>query len=148
LERRRILAGSLVAHGRNSGENRARSFSNTPESKKSSLGLYLTEEAYNGRHGYFLRLIGLENGINDNARRRVTVVHGADYVSEGFIARHGRIGRSWGCPALPIEKHRAIIEIIKDGTALFIHSKDRTLLGTSRYFDYEQAMNLLPSLPT
>lgn len=116
-----ILFQSLVAHGRNSGSEFAKHFSNKPESYQSSLGFYATAETYTGKHGYSLRLDGLENGINHKARERAIVIHGADYVSETFIQQNGRLGRSFGCPSLPMENYREIIDLIKNKSCLFIY---------------------------
>ena len=116
-----ILCNSLVAHGRNTGDEYANSFSNAPESYKSSLGFYVTGEVYNGKHGKSLKLDGLEKGINDNARERAVVVHGADYVSDSFIRNNKRLGRSLGCPAVPLEITDELIRTIKDKSCLFIY---------------------------
>ena len=121
LATNQILFQSLVAHGRNTGEEFANNFSNAPESFKSSLGFYVTGEVYNGKHGISLKLDGLEKGINDFARKRAVVVHGADYVSESFIKQHNRLGRSQGCPAVPIEFASEIISMIKDQSCLYIY---------------------------
>jgi len=116
-----VLYNSLVAHGRNTGEEFANAFSNAGSSFKSSLGFYATGEVYQGKHGLSLRLDGLERGINDNARSRAVVIHGADYVSESFIKSQGRLGRSQGCPALPVGITKEIINVIKDKSCLFIY---------------------------
>jgi hypothetical protein len=116
-----ILFHSLVAHGRNTGEEFANSFSNIDSSFKSSLGFYATGEIYQGKHGASLKLDGLEKGINDHARARGVVVHGATYVSEDFIKNNKRLGRSQGCPALPVELTQDIIAIIKNKSCLFIY---------------------------
>nr|WP_199000054.1 murein L,D-transpeptidase catalytic domain family protein [Flavobacterium sp. ASV13] len=123
-----ILFNSLVAHGRNTGEEFASAFSNTNSSFKSSLGFYATGEIYQGKHGASLRLDGLERGYNDNARERGVVMHGADYVSESFIRLHKRLGRSQGCPALPVELTDEIIETIKDKSCLYIYHPSRTFM--------------------
>ncbi len=115
---------TYVAHGKFSGENETTSYSNLPQSKMSSLGFYKTAETYLGKHGYSLRLDGLEKGINDKARERAIVMHGANYVSSSFIETHGRLGRSWGCPAVPEELSKPIIDYIKEGYALFIYDRD------------------------
>ena len=116
-----ILYNSLVAHGRNTGEEFANNFSNVAESFKSSLGFYATGEIYNGKHGKSLKLDGLEKGINDNARNRGIVMHAADYVSDFFIKAHKRLGRSQGCPALPKEITTEIISKIGGKSCLFIY---------------------------
>ena len=121
LKKNSIIFQSLVAHGRNSGNEFAATFSNKPESYKSSLGFYLTGETYYGKHGYSLRLDGLDKGVNNNARDRAIVVHGADYVSESFIKQNGRLGRSLGCLALSQELTKEVIDTIKNKSCLFIY---------------------------
>lgn len=124
LKNRKLLFHSLVSHGRNSGEKYARSFSNRHGSFQSSLGFYVTENTYYGSNGFSLRLEGLEKGINDQAKPRAIVIHGADYASNQVISSTGRLGRSYGCPALPREINRPLINTIKDGTLLYIHADD------------------------
>lgn len=119
-----LLFHNLVAHGRNSGELYARRFSNVPGSYTSSLGFYLTGDIYYGRHGLSLYLDGLEYGINHKARERAIVIHAADYVTPGFVRQHGRLGRSHGCPALPPNLNKDIINTIKGGSCLFIFGDD------------------------
>ncbi|MBN1117116.1 MAG: murein L,D-transpeptidase catalytic domain family protein [Bacteroidales bacterium] len=121
IKNRKLIYKSLVAHGQNSGLNIAEDFSNKQQSHKSSLGLYLTSNTYSGKHGYSLRLKGLEEGINNNAWKRAIVVHGAEYVSHEFIQKNGRLGRSFGCPALPTKATEQIINLIKEGTCLYIY---------------------------
>ncbi len=128
-----ILGNELVAHGRNSGGDRATRFSNRSGSKRSSLGLFRAAEPYYGRHGYSLRLDGLEAGFNDRARKRAIVIHGAAYVSDAFVAEHGRLGRSWGCPALPIGANRAIIDRLENGNAVFAYYPDPDWLSQSEF---------------
>jgi hypothetical protein len=131
LKNQKLLYHTLVAHGKNTGANVATSFSNKKGSNQSSLGLYRTAESYHGKHGYSLRLDGLEKGFNDNARSRAVVIHSAWYVSENFIKKHGRLGRSFGCPALPADQSREIIDLIKDGTCLYIYASDENYLKNS-----------------
>jgi hypothetical protein len=133
IRNKKLLFKCLVAHGRNSGEKYAEYFSNESESLKSCLGFFLTAETYNGKHGYSLRLDGLEKNINDNARAREIVIHGADYVSEQFIEKYGRLGRSWGCPALPPELTKVIIDRISGGSCLFIYANDDYYIGHSSF---------------
>jgi hypothetical protein len=121
-----VLFHSLVAHGRNTGNEFATSFSNKAESYKSSPGFYATGEVYQGKHGLSLRLDGLEKGVNDNARNRAVVVHGADYVADSFIKNNSRLGRSLGCPALPVELTKDIINTIKNKSCLFIYHPSHT----------------------
>jgi hypothetical protein len=116
-----VLYNTYVAHGRNSGEEYANSFSNSPESLKSSLGFFLTGETYTGKHGLSLHLKGLEKGINDLAECRSIVIHGADYVDESFIEKYGRLGRSQGCPAISQELTLPIIRNIKGGSCFMIY---------------------------
>jgi len=125
LQNKQILFNTLVAHGRNSGTLWAKSFSNDGSSLKSSPGFYVTEDTYFGHNGYSLRLDGQEKNINDNALNRAVVMHGAPYVDQSAINSLGFLGRSWGCPAVPMSQHKAIINTIKDGTCLFIYSPDK-----------------------
>lgn len=122
LAHKKVLYNTLVSHGKNSGENYAVNFSNQQESLKSSLGFFVTENTYNGENGYSLVLNGLEEGINNNAKARYVVMHGADYCSAGTIASLGRLGKSYGCPAVPREFAGPIINTIKDGTLLYIYA--------------------------
>jgi len=131
LKNRKLLFSCLVAHGKNSGDLYAASFSNEENSLKSSLGFFITGETYYGANGYSLKLDGIENGINNKAREREIVIHGADYVCQSFIARYGRIGRSWGCPALPEELAGKIINTISNGSCLFIYADDKFYLEHS-----------------
>ncbi|NTV02805.1 MAG: murein L,D-transpeptidase catalytic domain family protein [Chlorobiaceae bacterium] len=116
-----VLQSALVAHGKGSGDIMATRFSNRPGSNSSSLGLYLTETTYSGRNGYSLVLKGLDQGVNDKAESRSIVIHGADYVSQDYIRRYGRLGRSQGCPAISFDDCQQLIDTIKDGTCLFIY---------------------------
>jgi len=121
LKNYKVLHNTLVAHGKNTGAEWATSFSNQHSSHKSSPGFYVTRETYQGKHGLSLRLEGLEAGINDHAYERGIVVHGANYVSESLANARGFIGRSHGCPAVPDQASRPIINTIKEGTCLFIY---------------------------
>jgi hypothetical protein len=129
----KILLHSVVAHGRNSGELMASKFSNRPESFQSSIGFYKTGETYQGKHGYSLRLDGLEQEFNGQARNRAIVIHGADYATEAFAEINGRLGRSLGCPALPTELSSQAIDLIKDGSLLFIFGNDENYLLKSTF---------------
>ncbi len=117
----RLIRSMLVAHGRNSGMLTAEHFSNEISSNMSSLGLYLTGTTYEGKHGYSLRLTGISKGFNDNALQRAVVIHGADYVCGDFLIRNGRIGRSFGCPAVSYDESVELIDMIKGGSCLFIY---------------------------
>ena len=130
LSEKKIEHKSVVAHGRNSGGEFARHFSNKEGSFKTSLGFYRTAETYHGKHGLSLRLDGLENS-NSNARDRAIVIHAADYVSQNFIEKFGRLGRSLGCPSLPKEGYDQIVDRIKEGTLLFIYYPEEQYLGNS-----------------
>jgi hypothetical protein len=131
VARGRLLHQELVAHGRNTGERLAERFSNVEGSKMSSLGLYQATETYYGSNGYSLRLRGLDAGFNDNALSRAIVMHGAPYVSEAIAERLGRIGRSWGCPAVRTEVARTVIDTLKGGALLFAYYPDRKWLAES-----------------
>ncbi|WP_235184134.1 murein L,D-transpeptidase catalytic domain family protein [Hymenobacter sp. IS2118] len=134
---------TLVAHGHNSGENEATNFSNTDQSNMSSLGFYATSNEYQGKHGRSLRLEGLDEGFNTNASARSVVMHGADYVSEAFIKQNGRLGRSLGCPALPMDLKDEIIEAVNGGTCLFINKSNAGY--DSKYLNQEAALTALVS---
>jgi hypothetical protein len=127
----RLLYQELVAHGRNTGERVAQRFSNVEGSKMSSLGLFQTADTYYGNNGYSLRLRGLDAGFNDNAFSRAIVMHGAPYVSEAIAERLGRLGRSWGCPAVRQEIARTVIDTLKGGALLFAYYPDSKWLNES-----------------
>ena len=133
LSTRKLLFEEVVSHGRGSGRTMATAFSNEPESNKSSLGLYRTGETYIGKHGFSLRLDGLEPGVNDRARERAIVMHGADYVDPRAAQAQGYLGRSLGCPALRPAVTRQLIEAVKDGGLLFAYYPDPQWLQSSRY---------------
>ncbi len=132
-DKKEILFNSLVAHGMGTGEEFAEKFSNTDSSHQSSLGFYVTETTYNGNNGYSLRLLGMDKGFNDAALSRAIVMHGADYVSENFAKQHKRIGRSWGCPAVPRDLAEPIINTIKAQNVLFIYYPDEQYLASSEW---------------
>jgi len=131
LKRARVLYRELVAHGKGSGDNLASEFSNEEGSFMSSLGLFITDEAYVGKNGYSMRLRGLEPGINDHAYDRAIVVHGADYVSKAVADAAGRLGRSWGCPAVRVGIARKLINTIKDGTVMYVYGPPHQEAGAS-----------------
>lgn len=139
LKNYKVLFNTYVAHGMQSGKEFANQFSNLPESNKSSLGFYETLDTYMGGNGYSLKLQGVEHGINDNANKRAIVMHGAGYVDERLIRSQGYIGRSWGCPAIPQQLHKSIIDKIKHGTCLFIFSPDRKYLAHSKILNSHYA---------
>lgn len=138
LDKKELLFNTYVSHGRNSGEEFAEHFSNKKDSYMSSLGFYVTEGTYQGKHGLSLKLEGLDQGFNTNAKDRYIVMHGAEYATEEFIEQAGRLGRSLGCPAIPMEEHEDIIKAIVGGTALYIHAEHETY--TSQYLDHATAM--------
>ncbi|MBC7587355.1 MAG: murein L,D-transpeptidase catalytic domain family protein [Chitinophagaceae bacterium] len=133
LENYKLLFNTYVSHGRNSGLQNASSFSNEPESFKSSLGFYSTAATYSGKHGYSLQLEGLEKGFNDNAMSRGIVMHAANYVDETIAKAQGYIGRSLGCPAVPEKLHTAIIAAIANGSCLFMYANDNNYLNHSSF---------------
>jgi hypothetical protein len=135
LRTRELLFKELVSHGRNSGHDMATAFSNEAESHKSSLGLFRTAEGYVGKHGYSLRLDGLERGVNDRARARAIVIHGAEYVNGAAAKAQGRLGRSLGCPAVRPAVSRHLIDAVKGGGLLFAYYPDPTWLRTSAYLN-------------
>ena len=135
LNDQRVLYTEHVAHGRNTGHNMATSFSNVEGSYQSSLGLFATAESYVGSNGYSMRMDGLEPGINDAARARAIVIHGAPYVNPEQAQRQGRLGRSLGCPALRQAVSREVIDTIKDGHLVFAYYPDEKWLASSRFLD-------------
>lgn len=133
LKQQKIIHHSLVSHGKNTGNELAEKFSNIPGSYQSSLGFYVTGNTYFGKHGLSLYLDGVEKGINDKARERSVVMHGANYVSKEFIEQYGRLGRSFGCPAVPNAKNKPIIDSIKGKSCLFIYYPKPSYLANSTY---------------
>lgn len=128
-----LIYGELVAHGVGSGSGMATRFSNRTGSLQSSIGLFRTGVTYHGKNGYSLKLHGLEEGVNHKALPRTIVIHGAWYVNEDFGKKFGRMGRSWGCPALDLKVAKPLIDTIKEGTLLFIYYPDVKWLNTSKF---------------
>lgn len=142
LDKKALLLNTWVAHGQGSGGDKAVDFSNMSQSFKSSLGFYVTGETYNGTHGRSLRLDGMDEGFNSNARKRAIVVHGANYVGPQTISALGRLGRSQGCPAVPQSVVKEVINDIAGGTVLFINSSDERF--NSKYLDETMMSTLKP----
>lgn len=136
METMELVFHSLVAHGRNSGKQMAEKFSNKMESYQSSMGFFITGNVYKGKHGISLQLEGIEAGINDKAKQRAIVIHGADYVNDALIKKQGYIGRSLGCPAVPQNEVKDIIQTIKGSSLFYIHATDKS---------YQQKSNLIGS---
>lgn len=133
LRTRKLLFRELVAHGKNSGGLLTKFFSNEPNSLATSLGLFVTEDTYMGSNGYSLRLRGLEPGVNDRATERAIVMHGARYVNAAIGKMLGRLGRSWGCPAVRSEVARKLIDTIRGGTPIFAYYPQKSWLMSSRF---------------
>lgn len=142
----KLLFNTLVSHGRNSGKQNATSFSNKRNSYKTSLGFYITDNTYMGEHGLSLRLKGTEKGINDNALNRAIVMHGADYVDENLIDSQGYIGRSLGCPAIPLSVHREVINALSNGACLFLYSANKNYITRSKLLK-QPGRNIAMSTP-
>jgi hypothetical protein len=133
LGKRELMYEELVAHGQGSGANFATMFSNEPETHRTSIGLFVTDDTYVGRNGYSLRLNGLDRGFNDRARERAIVMHGAPYVSAAFVKAQGRLGRSHGCPALREAVAREVIDTVKGGSLVFSYYPDKDWMKSSKY---------------
>ena len=133
LKAKELVYEELVAHGQGSGANMATKFSNENESHQTSLGLFVTRDTYVGKNGYSLRLDGLDRGVNDRARERAIVMHGAPYVSDAFVKANGRLGRSWGCPAVSDAVAKKLIDVVKGGGLVFSYYPDAEWLKTSKY---------------
>ena len=133
LASKKLLFRELVAHGKNSGGDIANFFSNSPGSLATSLGLFVTADPYFGSNGYSLRLKGLEEGVNDMAMDRAIVMHGAPYVSRAAIRALGRLGRSWGCPAVRKEIAKKMIDTLRGGSPIFAYYPDKHWLKESSY---------------
>jgi hypothetical protein len=130
-----VVYKSLVSHGRNSGDLYANRFSNKIQSRESALGFFITGRCYQGGQGYSLQLQGVDTGYNDHTRVRGIVIHAADYATHEYVTRYGRLGRSFGCPALPPELSRPIINLIKEGSVLFSYYPDEA------YFNHSLILN-------
>jgi L,D-transpeptidase catalytic domain len=135
VRHRKLLYRTYVAHGANSGEEYAHSFSNRPESHKSSLGFYVTRSTYFGSNGLSLRIDGIDRGFNTMANQRNIVIHGACYVSERILHKYGMIGTTFGCPAIPTEMSRQIIPLLKNGSCFFIY------YPSNRYLSHSTVLN-------
>ena len=133
LAQSKLLFAELVAHGKNSGGERTTFFSNEPGSLATSIGLFVTADTYFGNNGYSLRLRGLEEGVNDRAWDRLIVMHGAHYVSRTAIKVLGRLGRSWGCPAVRAEIADKVIDTVRGGTPVFAYYPDKQWLSSSKF---------------
>ena len=142
LVNKKVIYHTLVAHGAKTGDDIARYFSNKVNSNQSSLGFYVTGETYTGSKGFSLRLDGMDYGYNDKMRERAVVIHAADYVSEETARQLGRLGRSWGCPALPRELNAEIINTIKEKTMIFAYYDDAKYLASSKYLNQQKAIDL------
>lgn len=132
LDTKTVLVNTYVAHGRNSGGEFARTFSNNASSHKSSLGFYITQGTYYGNNGLSLRIRGMERGFNDRAISRGVVMHGSEYVGPDFLEMNRFCGRSFGCPAVPADESETIIDLIKEGSCLFIYYPTRKYLSRSK----------------
>jgi L,D-transpeptidase catalytic domain len=132
LAHTRVLFAELTAHGKNSGDDQAMRFSNAPDSLMTSLGVFLTGDTYVGKHGLSLRLEGLEKGFNDNCMARAIVIHAADYVSDAIASAKGRIGRSWGCPAVRPEISRPLIQTLQGRTVVLAYYPDGAWMRNSK----------------
>ena len=135
LQHHKLLFEELVSHGQGSGDAQAETFSNIPDSHQSSIGLFRTMNSYYGRNGYSLRLEGLEPDVNDMAFERAIVIHGADYVSDAFITKTGRLGRSHGCPAVREDVTYPLINSLKENQYVFAYYPDAEWLATSAFLD-------------
>jgi len=132
MDSKTIIHKCLVAHGMKTGGEFAQDFSNEDGSHKSSFGFYQVNETYNGRHDLSIKLDGMEY-CNDNARSRGVVIHSAEYVSEEYVGSNGRLGRSYGCPAVSEKNYKEVVKLISGGSCLYIYYPDRHYLRKSRY---------------
>lgn len=147
LKNKRVVYNTYVAHGQGSGSEFATRFSNVENTHASSMGFFVTGGTYVGKHGNSLRLNGMDKGYNDAALRRAIVMHAADYVNDGIIKGQGRLGRSWGCPAVAPELAQPIINKIKDGTCLFIYAPDQKYQKTAVWLNKKPVVDDINSTP-
>lgn len=134
LKKEKIIFDTYVSHGKNTGGEFAEKFSNNIDSLQSSVGFFKTSNTYMGSNGYSMRLDGLEKGINDNARERNIVIHGAKYATESFINKNGRLGRSWGCPAVPLDLSKDLINSIKGGSIVYINGDLKNYQKKTKFY--------------
>ena len=132
MAQNKVLFHTVVSHGQNTGGEFATKFSNTVNSLQSSLGFYITGETYIGKNGLSMFIDGMEEEFNSKARERYVVVHGADYANPEVIDNLGRLGRSYGCPAVPTALTKEIINTIKDKSVMYIHSTDKNYNQNSK----------------
>ena len=132
LRQGELILNTYVAHGRKSGAEYARKFSNRTSSHQSSLGFYVTRNTYYGEHGLSLKIEGLDRGFNDNAGRRNIVIHGSEYVGDDFIQENKFMGRSFGCPAVPADQTTDIVNVIKNGSCFFIYYPEKKYIAKSK----------------
>jgi hypothetical protein len=151
IAKQEVVYNTVVSHGRNSGNEFAENFSNVNESNMSSYGFYVTGSTYTGKHGLSLYLDGMDQGYNHNARNRAIVMHSAEYANPDIIKTTGRLGRSLGCPAIPVANHKEIITTLADKTCLFIYYPDADYEKKSKFLSLDNALkqfsleNVIPS---
>ena len=139
MKNQKLVRRELVAHGKNSGHDMVTSFSNKLHSNQSSMGFYVTDAPYIGNNGISMLINGMDKGYNCQARNRAVVMHGADYVNPRTMNHNGRLGRSFGCPAVEMHKAQEIIDYVKDGSCLFIYYKDKKYLSSSKWINLDKA---------
>ncbi|OQY42651.1 MAG: hypothetical protein B6227_01445 [Fusobacteriia bacterium 4572_74] len=138
LKKEKIIFDTYVSHGKNTGDEFAKKFSNNINSRQSSVGFFKTSTTYIGKNGYSMRLDGLEKGINDNARNRNIVIHGSKYATKSFINKYGRLGRSWGCPAVPLTLSKDLINSIKGGSIVYINGDLNNYQKKTKYLNQKE----------